>query len=246
LEEEKGSNLNLGIVWEVNDDFSMSLDYFKIDMDKVVAAPSAQSIVNICSVIDDSNFCDVSIGRDDVGSLAGGDEAYIITEALNLAEQNTSGFDYTLNYNWKNTIGNWSGTLNTTWIRTFDTKVFANSQKIDGINLGELPEFRTNMTLDWQKGKWGATLRMSFIDEMQGFYCVDCTNEDMIDSWTTFNINSRYNYSDFTRIHFGLNNITNKAPPQDPTQTTWPWYANAGGYYSAVGREIYLQLQTSL
>ena len=242
LEEEEGSNMNLGIVWEINKDFSMSLDYFKIDMDKVVAAPSAQSIVNICSEFD--VLCEL-VNRDDSGTLATG-EAFIATFALNLAEQNTSGFDYTLNYEWRNTLGNWTTSFNTTWIRTFETKVTEDSQTIDGINLGELPEFRTNMTLDWQKGKWGATLRMSFVDEMLGYYCIECSSDDKVASWTTFNINTRFNYSDFTRIHFGINNLTNKAPPQDPTQTTWPWYPNAGGYYSAAGRELYLQLQTSL
>jgi iron complex outermembrane recepter protein len=242
LEEEKGSNMNLGVVWEVNNDFSMSLDYFKIDMDNVVAAPSAQSIVNICAEFD--LLCELVI-RDSGGTLTSGD-SFIATFSFNLAEQNTSGLDYTANYQWQNTLGIFSSSLNTTWIRNFETKVTADSQAVDGINLGELPEFKTNITLDWQKDQWGATLRMNYVDEMGGFYCIDCNSDDLIGSWTTFNINTRYHYSDFTRIHFGINNITNKAPPQDPTQTTWPWYPNAGGFYSPVGRELYLQLQTSL
>jgi len=163
-----------------------------------------------------------------------------------LAEQNTSGFDFTLNYDWQNTLGNWSSVFSTTWVRTFETKVSSESSAVDGINFGFLPEYRSNFTLDWQKEKWGATLRMSFIDEMLGYYCEECDGDDMISSWTTFNFNSRYNYSNFTRIYFGINNITNKAPPEDPTQSTWPWFSNDVGFYSAVGREYYLQLQTSL
>jgi len=242
LSEEKGSNLNFGVIWEASSDFSVTLDYFQIKLDDVVAVPSAQAIVNICSEFD--LLCDLVV-RDAGGSLNGGD-AFIATFALNFAEQDTDGVDLVFNYDWQNPAGDWSASLSTTWVNSFETRVTTESDKIDRVGLGELPEFRNNLTLDWSRQNWGATLRVNYIDELAGLYCQVCDQSEFIDSWTTFSLSARFAYSEYTRFRFGINNLTNKEPPDDVTQSTWPWFINGGGYYSAVGREFYLQLETSL
>ena len=240
LKEEEGSNLNLGFVWEPNENFSLSFDYFQIKMDEVVNAPSVQWIVDVCSEFD--VLCDLVV-RDNAGSLSGGN-SFIATFALNFAEQDTDGADITINYDWQNDWGSWSSQFSTTWVRSFETRLTPDSIKREGIGLGDLPEFRTNLMLDWSLQNWGATLRMNFVDELAGFYCASCEAEDYIGSWTTFSLSGRYSYSEYSKIRFGINNLTDQDPPQDPTQTTWPWFANGGGYYSAVGREYYLQFDT--
>ncbi len=240
LKEEKGNNLNLGVIWEPNNDFSISLDYFKVELEDVVTAPSAQWIVDVCSEFD--VLCDL-IERNDQGLLNGGD-SYVVTFALNFAEQDTDGIDMTINYDWQNSWGNWSSTLSTTWVSSFKTRLTPNSAERNGVNFGDLPEFRTNLNLDWRNDRWGATLRVNYIDEVAGLFCAVCEADDYIDSWTTYSLNGRYDITDFTKIRFGINNLTNEAPPQDPTQVTWPWFINGGGYYSAVGRETYLQIET--
>ncbi len=242
LAEEEGSNINLGIIWEANEDLSFSLDYFQINLDEVVATPSAQAIVNICSTFDE--LCDL-IGRDQNGSLSGGD-AYIATFAVNFAEQDTDGIDFTANYQWQNSFGQWSTALSTTWVKSFTVRLSPGADKFDRVGLGELPEYRSNITVDWSKDRWGATVRMNYVDEMAGFFCIECDSSEFIDSWTTFNLGARFAYSDYTYFRLGINNLTNEEPPVDPTQTTWPWFFNDGGYYSSVGREFYLQLETQL
>ncbi|WP_196139329.1 TonB-dependent receptor [Aliikangiella sp. G2MR2-5] len=240
LAEEEGDNFNLGVVWEPSHDFSVSVDYFRIELEEVVAAPSVQWVINVCTYY--GYLCDF-VSRDELGSLSGGD-AFVATYAVNFAEQDTDGYDFTMNYDWQNSWGSWSSQANITWVKTFETRFTQDSEKVEEIGLGALPEFRTNLTLDWAQGSWGATLRMNFVDEMAGAYCFECGKDEYIDSWTIFSLSGRYNYSDFTRIRFGINNLTNEEPPTDPTLTNWPWFNNAGGYYSAVGREYYLQLET--
>jgi iron complex outermembrane recepter protein len=243
LTEEKGNNFNYGVVWQASENLSLSADYFDLRMDDVVTEFSPQAIVNVCFsfAID----CSGVVERDDNGSLSTSD-AYIATTAFNIAEQNTSGIDFNISYDWQSELGQWSASLNSTWVRSYETKVSDDSGAVDGINLGELPEFRHNLTLDWHNDTWGATFRINYIDEMLGYYCVECGQSDMIKAWATSSVSARYNLTDYTRIRFGANNLTNKKPPQDPTQSTWPWYNNAGGYYSAVGRELYIQFETSL
>lgn len=242
LSEERGTNINLGIVWQVNEAIDFSADIYDISLDDVVAAPSAQFIVNACSEFD--MLCDYVV-RDSLGTLNGND-AFIVTGPINFAKQETQGIDLSLNYSWDNDSGNWDTRLATTWIRAFYFQAVSGISRVDNIGLGVFPEYRTNMMLDWQKDSLGATFKINYIDEISGAFCVECLSSDYIDSWLTFDVNFRYRYSDFTRISFGINNLTNEAPPQDPTQNNWPWFANAGSYYNALGREFYLQLDMNL
>lgn len=240
LKEERGTNINLGTVWQFSEDFDLSVDIFDISLDDVVAAPSSQFIVNACSEFD--LLCDLVV-RDSAGTLNGMD-ALIISGPVNFAKQETRGIDFTGNYRWQNGSGKWNARLMTTWINAFYFQAVSGIQKVENIDLGVFPEFRTNLMLDWQKESLGATVRISYIDEIAGSFCVVCSKEQYIGSWLSLNANFRYNFSEHSRVSLGVNNISNREPPQDPTQNNWPWYTNSGSYYNAAGREIYLQLDT--
>ena len=241
LEEERGTNINLGFVWQATDNLDFSIDIFDISLEEVVSAPSPQFVVDACSNYD--LLCEFVV-RDSSGSLNGSD-AYIVTGPANFAKQETQGADFRVNYDWENEFGTWNTRLTTTWIRAFYFQAVAGIQKVESIELGVFPEFRSNLLLDWQKGSIGATLRVSFIDGVAGHFCVECSKEQYVGSWTSLNTNFRYHFSEYSRVSLGINNITNKPPPQDPTQNNWPWYINSSSYYNAVGREFYLQIDTS-
>lgn len=238
LAEERGTNINLGFIWQANQDLEIGMDIFHISLDKVIAAPSAQFIVNTCSEFD--LLCEFVI-RDDANMLNGSD-ALVVTGPLNFAKQETQGIDFSVNYQWENPSGQWNSMLTTTWIRAFYFQAIEGISKVDNVGLGIFPEYRTNLMLDWQKESFGATFKLSYIDEISGVFCTICGADELIDSWVTLNANFRYKFSDFTRVSLGFNNLTNQEPPEDPTQSNWPWFSNSGSFYSAVGREIYLQL----
>lgn len=240
LKEERGTNINLGMVWQTSENLDLSVDIFDISLDDVVAAPSSQFIVNACSEFD--LLCEL-VFRDSAGTLNGTD-ALIVSGPINFAKQETRGLDLTGNYRWEDSLGKWNVRLMTTWINAFYFQAVSGIQKVENIDLGVFPEFRTNLMLDWQKEALGATLRVSHIDEIAGSFCVVCSKDQYIGSWLSLNVNVRYNFSENSRISMGINNLSNREPPQDPTQNNWPWYSNSASYYNAAGREIYLQLDT--
>ncbi|MBV1908377.1 MAG: TonB-dependent receptor, partial [Kangiellaceae bacterium] len=241
LKEERGTNINLGFVWQATDDLDISMDLFNISLDDVVAAPSAQFVVNACSEI--GLLCDQVI-RDSQGTLRG-NNSYVVIGPLNFAKQETQGIDLTLNQSWKNEYGEWEAKFMTTWISSFYFQAVSGIEKVENINLGVFPEFRSNLILNWQKKSLGATVRVTHIDEIAGSFCVECSRSQYISSWLSLNANFRYHFSEYSRVSFGINNIVNQDPHQDPTQNNWPWYSNSSSYYSATGREFYLQLDTS-
>jgi iron complex outermembrane receptor protein len=241
LSEERGTNINLGILWQANDALAVSLDLFDISLTDIVFAVSPQVILNACTIY--GELCEL-VERDSTGTLTGID-ASITTGPINFAKQETQGIDITADYDWSNSFGNWNAKMTTTWIRNFDFLAFEGAETTDSVALGFFPEYRSNMTLDWQKEKLGATLKVSYVDNIAGRFSEGNNDQEAIASWTTLNGNFRYQYSDFTRLSLGINNLTNRRPPQDPTQNNWPWFANDGGFSNSIGREVYVQIDAN-
>lgn len=242
LKEEEGSNLNLGFVLEFDNGFDLSVDYFEIELEEVVTTINPQSIVNICTFT--GALCE-NVTRDIIGSLFGAD-AFIQSNAVNFAEQDTSGVDVILNYDWSNDSGRWSTNLNITRVNDFITQFADSSSRIENVELGFFPEYRAKFVMDWDRENWGATVRINYVDSLGGSLCNGfCEQDEFIGSWTTTSMSGRYKLGDYTRIIFGVNNLANEEPPKDPTLTTWPFFLNGGGYYNAVGRELYFQVDTT-
>lgn len=241
LQEEEGSNLSLGVIWEAQEGLTFTVDYFQIELDEVVTTVSAQSIVDICFLFD--VLCEF-VNRDAQGTLNGSDAA-IESDAINFAEQDTRGIDLVVNIDWQNDLGSWSSNLSITWIEEFETRFSRDARSVENVGLGILPEYRANLVLDWTSEAWGATLRMNYVDSLAGSFCLPCSKDQFTDSWLISSASVRYDYSEFTRVRFGINNLTNEEPPEDPTQDNWPWFQNGVGYYNSIGRELYLQIDTS-
>ena len=85
LEEEEGEHYNVGVVWEPLGGFSVTADYYDIELDNIIAAPTGQFILNQCAGLTtgtpDQTFCNL-ITRDATGQLVGGQ---ISAQALNLS-----------------------------------------------------------------------------------------------------------------------------------------------------------------
>jgi len=241
LEEEKGENLNLGVVWSPTKSFSLSADLYRIHLNNIVREVSPQSIVNICFEL--NLLCDL-VQRDSNGTLSGSD-AFIISFPLNFAENTTSGIDFSVDYRWHSELGQWHLQSSATWVHEFKTKIVAGADESDQIDQGFKPEWRLNAMLEWSKEDWGALVKWSYVDSIAGFFCVDCRSDQFIDSWHKVDANVHWLVNDYAKLRLGANNLFNEPPPTDPTQANWPWFPLGGGYYSAVGREVFVQLDVN-
>ena len=259
LEEEEGENWGLGVVWEVTDGLNISADWFDISLENIIATPTSQFILNQCfgSLIDPNNpfttdangiqrangthvLCN-NIAFDGTGQLQG-NAASISATAQNLSLRETDGLDLAVDYKWSTEIGEFDTNLTLTWINNFTTQFDSSSAPVENIGLGALPEYRLNLVQNWNSGDWNATVRVSYIDEVAGQFCTGpCLDNEFIDSYTTINASTSYDFGDWGRVRFGINNLLAEEPPEDPTQNNWPWFFNSGGYYNAKDREGYVQ-----
>ena len=238
LEEEEGESWNIGMAWNITDDLSMTLDVFQLELENVINTPSGQFIINQCAGGDQA-FCSL-ITRDSGGTLNGGT---LFAAARNLSLFETTGADFSANYAFDaGNIGRFDFELATTYVDDFKTQFNDTSPVTSGVGIFSLPEWRSNFTTNWSRGNFGATLRTSYVGELGGLNStIPLTDEQTIDEYITVNGQLRYQFSPDTEISFGINNLFNEDPPTDPTNPQWPWYINAGGYYSPIGREFYIE-----
>ncbi|MEM9304763.1 MAG: TonB-dependent receptor, partial [Pseudomonadota bacterium] len=249
LEEEEGESMNVGIVWEAFDDFSLTLDYYDVELENIIAAPSSQFILNQCAGLNtgipDQSFCDL-ITRDAQGNITNGE---IRAQALNLSSQRIDGVDATIRYGYD--TDRWGGfdlTWETTWTNSLETQFADGQPSVENIALSSIPEFRHNLTVDWSYNDFGATMRASYVDELPGInaFADDSGNvpdSQFVDDYIVVNTSLRYAAGDWGDFQLGVNNLFDEEPPVDPTDSGWPWYIDAGGYYTPFGREWYLQWQ---
>lgn len=250
LEEEEGESINIGVVWEPLDALSLTLDYYDVELENIIAAPSGQFILNQCAGLStgtpDDSFCSL-ITRDAAGTLNGGQ---ITAQALNLSTQTVSGVDATIRYDLDTTDwGLFAFQWETTWVDSLTTQFADGQPEVENLALASLPEFRHNLTVNWNYEDFGATLRTTYIDELPGINAFNdpatgqVPNGQFIDDYITVNSSLRYDWGDIGEFQLGINNLFDEEPPTDPTNANWPWFINAGGYYNSFGREWYLQWQ---
>ena len=122
------------------------------------------------------------------------------------------------------------------------------------INLLDSPfystEFKTkeNISIDWQKGKYGATLYVERYGEtpnylaqqtVDGYATPGAAN---VGTWTIANLSAKYELSPGLTLGANANNIFNKLPPADPSQ---PGIANqpfSEFNYNNYGRSYFVDL----
>lgn len=238
LEEEEGDSFTVGAVWNITDELAVALDAYRMELEQIIATPTGQFIINQCAT-GDAAFCGL-ITRDASGTLNGGQ---LTAVAQNLSLQKIEGVDLSLSYHHNDErLGRFSVESETTWVSELTTQFNEDAPKTEGVGIFSIPEWRSNLTLNWGRGDLGATLRTSYVGSLGGINSsAPLTNNQRVDDYLTFNAQLRYDFGANTRLSLGVNNLTNEAPPTDPTNPQWPWYINAGGFYSPFGREFYLQ-----
>lgn len=238
LEEEEGEAINLGVVWNITDELAVSADAYQLELEQIIATPSGQFIINQCAA-GNQNFC-TSITRDSAGTLNGG---ALFAVARNLSLREIRGIDFSADYSFDaGNIGRFNLNSQTTWVDEVKTQFNDDSPVTEGVGIFSLPEWRSNLTVDWTRASLGATLRASYVGKLGGINStVPLESSEEIDDYLTFNGQVRYSLGGSSEFKLGVNNITDERPPTDPTNPQWPWYINAGGYYSPFGREYYVE-----
>jgi outer membrane receptor protein involved in Fe transport len=266
LQEETSDSLTAGFVFRPTfiQGFTISVDYFDIDIDNVITAPGAQDILNACYDAPDLNnqFCSL-FQRAGAGGAASGEEPFRVIEgslqqtALNYASSAARGIDVEAAISREvGNLGHLSSRL--VYTRALQRDDFLNPADpgyADRIllELGD-PRDAFNLNTDLKRGPITLGYELRYIGRMvlnnyEDVYTLqgrapqneDYSNVRDYPSVIYHDVRAGYDFNDSLNVYAGVDNVADKVPPYGLTgQGAGSGNIGNSGIYEARGRFVYL------
>lgn len=219
LDPEEGDTFTVGVAWspEFLPGFSLTLDYWEVELDDAIASFSAQTILTECAL--NGNLCEqVTRVNDGFGTINA-----TLANNQNLGSFTREGVDFNFSYSKDTSIGLFDADLIGTYLLTAETEIFEGAGittqegRVDNVapqntNADFFPELRLRFNLDWTLGNWGASYSATFIDSLE-YTPTFLANDVTIASQTYHDLFGNYNFNTGTRLTVGLTNILDNQPP---------------------------------
>lgn len=250
LKPEESTAYNLGFSYEPFRDLSLEIDYWNFEFEDLIIQENAQALLNA-----DPTNPDRIIRA---GDPLTGPVLQINNTYVNASSLETSGVDFVASYKMETEAGNFTPTVNATYITKYDL-MDPQAGTIDGAgrrnfnNIGvSSPELRMNLGLAWQHDVHAANIFVRYIssyDDDQncadgtaniggcsnGFYEVD--SQVTVDAQYNIDLGAMFETEQRYVLTLGGINIFDEDPPQLFTNS---------GFDSKVhdprGRQIYARL----
>lgn len=250
LEPEESENITLGVVWApVDSGFQASLDYWSIEIEEYIDAPTYNSVVAACyeqpnATRDSAPICEPFLGDYRVfGFFAPDGEV----ELKNQGILTTSGVDFAIDYN---TQVDWGAisTLELSLLGTYliereeEFPIFGTTVDKKGTISGDgeaFPEWKWNTWAGIGGEAWTAGWKMRYYGESDDLWrpcniTDDCIAEDML----YHDLRFTYAWDDIS-VNFGIDNLTDEEPPRFHSA----FNANTEpGVYDVIGRRLWARL----
>jgi iron complex outermembrane receptor protein len=230
LQPEFGETRSLGVVYSPSwaEGLNITLDWYKIELEDVIAFRGAQAVLNACyrnpgqagAAADPAQralFCSF-VARDATGNIID-----LRQSSFNLAEGEVEGYDFNVKYAMPETA--W-GRFSFEWDSTYteNNTIFGTVGEYNGSPQWRL---RSNITTAWQKGDWDATWAMRYYSRMEdpcfgaNYFEYGITPQEICDDDGVNDMGRRL-YHDVQvgwktpwngKVTFGARNIFGKDPP---------------------------------
>ncbi|OEG74691.1 TonB-dependent receptor [Shewanella colwelliana] len=248
VKAETADTWSAGVIWQVMDDLSITLDYYDIAVKDAISTTSRTTVLNRCFDVASSDFsanCNGAAIRDQNGALI---EVHSGTSNENNID--TSGFDTEINYTVDLGPGSFRAQLIWNYTNEYVITGIEDGDAVDYVGEVLYPEHRANLNLSYLIDDFNLAWRMRYWHSV-----VDSVNEENFnfttgEPLTTYNeidavvyhdINARYNFSENFEASVGVRNLFDKEPPILPQGT------NSGGTgintaseaYDVTGRYFY-------
>ncbi|MEL0640461.1 TonB-dependent receptor [Pseudoalteromonas aliena] len=247
LSPEEGDTFTVGLVANPFDNFNFSIDYFKIEIEKVIGVVGAERIINNCAETGDAFFCD-NVNRSPSGSLWLGQAGFVTNLSDNIGGRTWEGVDFTAAYK----IDLEEGALN------FDINGYYSMQKEVEPILGDStlaydcsgnistdcfasPEWRHTANMNYIRDDWRVGVKWRYYGEVEydGTADTSLIENGGIDAYNFIDLSGSYSYNEHLTFTGGMNNIFDKEPPM--VGNTVSSNANTvAGFYDTLGRFVHV------
>lgn len=223
LKSEKSDSFNLGVVYSVTQDLSMSLDLYRIEITDAITQLDVQSVLdNELRCQNEGRNCDPfnegSVVRNPDGSIG-----FVYSPATNAARVETQGLDFSANYAYLSDIlGKLAVDLTIGYVDSYKQQDSANGELIERIDTidGTIsrPKYRSTLVLGWNYEDYSANLVTRYIHKFRDCGPLDVQNgsprcNSNVSSFTTFDGQLGWATPWDGDIALGVRNLFNRQPP---------------------------------
>ncbi|SEL12925.1 TonB-dependent Receptor Plug Domain [Colwellia chukchiensis] len=241
LQPETSENTSYGLIYMPTflENFSVTLDWYNIDINNTISEFGAQNILDLCAY--KNKNCDV-ITRNSLGEIDN-----IIDGPVNLNSTTVAGMDMVIRYGIDDNSGQWDFMANFSKLDELtevSTLSDGSTQKEDKVGTAasreSFPEWRSSISANWKRDDYFASYSARYI----GGTTETVSNEDRdISSIVYHNISAGYHFDNGLKVKLGVNNIADKQPPASLTNKNINFDQNT---YNPVGRYFYVQMDYTL
>jgi len=223
LKPEESESFTFGAVWEVREGLSTTIDYWKFEITNAIARVNVQEQLNACEA-GDLTACE-SINVTPEGNLL-----EMTSTLTNIGQQNTSGIDWNISYNYDI----FRVTLDTTYLIEFEEDGVSYEGTIDG-NMGGYSQLKSNLTVS-----------ANVTDDLSLLYTANYIQGMEGDAWgdpyetndvVYHNLSAAYFINNDWQVTGGIKNIFDTEPEEVPDGNDMNTVPNI---YDVVGRSFFI------
>lgn len=259
LEPETSESYNLGLVYDVTENLSFTLDYWSLTIENIVGSLGIQEILDEEAK---GNLTDLVV-RNSSGRLT--DTArtgYVKTDLQNLNEASASGLNYDIQYETDLGFGSLSTRLTVEQYLSFETQNSATQPLCDSIEDDSTRKYNANGNLTLETGDFTTSVNMRFLPgyddydkrdtgakscNLVGYYdteqdsdgnYTDYGRSQHVASYVQFDLTGAYHLNENNTFTIGVRNLFDRQPPFSAVND-WPFYSQST--YDNIGRFAYIQ-----
>ncbi|MDQ2068692.1 TonB-dependent receptor [Natronospira bacteriovora] len=215
LEPETSESLNFGIVAEPLDWMSVSLDYWKIRHENLIASDTQ-------FILDNENQFPGRVVRLDPTAQEQADGIpgridFINDTFLNFGMQETDGVDLDVRIQWEQFGGAMSLNTSATYVLSFDRQLRETDPVRELAGTFERPKLRAVSRLNWDTSQWGWTLGLrhvgSYSERFDGFGLHNVLPDRSVSSWTVLDASVRWRVAENFDVMGRVHNLLDEDPP---------------------------------
>ncbi|WP_193049656.1 TonB-dependent receptor [Pseudoalteromonas undina] len=240
LTPEEADTLTFGVVYEPQwlDGFSMTLDYYDIEIENAISTYTSQFVVDQCI---DPNGTGTTL-CENTGAFIRTDGRIVFNNQLrNIGSEKTSGIDLNLKYSFDALGLAWKTGLDTTYLDEYvvDTGAVIDYQGYITNGKGGYADLKSNLHVTVSGDTWDATYEARYVAGMDSFTCRLDQSECIAPTTPSVvyhDISGSYMINDVITVSAGINNMFDKQPPY----YTGNYDSNTDPYtFDTLGRRLF-------